>query len=48
MESFDTLQMSSSSAEAKVLIDPAFTPSDVIASSPNKSLHGVNLLILKQ
>jgi hypothetical protein len=42
MESFDTLLMYSSSAEAKVLIDPVLASSSVIASSPNKSLNGVN------
>jgi predicted solute-binding protein len=41
MESFDTLQVSSSSTEARVLIDPVFASSGVIASSPNRSLNGV-------
>jgi hypothetical protein len=42
MVSFDTLQVSSSSAEARVLLDPVLASSSVIASSPNKSLNGVN------
>jgi hypothetical protein len=39
--SFLILQASSSSAEARVLID------HVLASSPNKSLNGVNLVDLE-
>jgi hypothetical protein len=39
---FDILQVSSSSVEARVLIDPIFASSGVIASSQNKSLNGVN------
>jgi hypothetical protein len=34
--------ISSSSAEATVLIDPALASSGVIALSPNNSLKGVN------
>jgi hypothetical protein len=40
--SFDILQVSSSSAEVRVLIDHVLAFSGVIASSPNKSLNGVN------
>jgi hypothetical protein len=40
--SFVILQASSCSAEARVLIDPVLASSGVIASSPNKSLNGVN------
>jgi hypothetical protein len=47
MESFDTLQVSSSYAEARVLIDPILTSSSVIASSLSKSLNGVNLVDLE-
>jgi hypothetical protein len=47
IESFDTLQASSSFAEDRVLIDPVFTSSRVIASSPNKSLNGVKPVDLK-
>jgi hypothetical protein len=39
--SFVILQFSSSSVEAKVLIEPLLASSGVIASSPNKSLNGV-------
>jgi hypothetical protein len=42
MVSFVILQASSSSAEARIIIDPVFASSGVIASSPNKSLNGVN------
>jgi hypothetical protein len=42
MESFDTLQVFSSSVEARVLIDPILASSGVIALSSNKSLNGVN------
>jgi hypothetical protein len=42
MESFDTLQVPSSSAEARVLIDHVLASSGVIASSLNKSLNRVN------
>jgi hypothetical protein len=42
MVSFVILQSSSSSAKAKVLIEPALASSGVIASSPNKSLNGEN------
>ena len=42
MVSFDTLQVSLSSAKARVLIDPVFSFSGVIASFPNKRLNGVN------
>jgi hypothetical protein len=41
IESFEILQASSSSVEAKVRIEPVFASSGVIASSPNKSLNGV-------
>jgi hypothetical protein len=40
--SFVILQLSSSSTKAKVLIDLVLASSGVIASSPNKSLNGVN------
>ena len=40
--SFVILQVSSSSAEARVLIDHVLASSGVIASSPNKSLNRVN------
>ena len=39
---FDILQVSSSYAEARVLIDPVLASSGVIVSSSNKSLNGVN------
>jgi hypothetical protein len=42
MVSFVILQPSSSSVEAKVLIEPLLASSDVIASSPNRCLNGVN------
>jgi hypothetical protein len=42
MVSFIILQSSSSSAEAKVLIEPVLASSGVIALSPNRSLNGVN------
>jgi hypothetical protein len=42
MVSFVTWQSPSSSFEAKVLIEPVLASSDVIASSPNRSLNGVN------
>jgi hypothetical protein len=42
MVSFVILQSSSSSTEAEVLIEPVLASSGVIASSPNKSLNGVN------
>jgi hypothetical protein len=41
MESFDIFQVSSSSAEARVLIDTVFASSGVIASYPNRSLNGM-------
>jgi hypothetical protein len=41
MESFDTLHASSSSSEARVLIDHVFASSGVFSSSPYKSLNGV-------
>jgi hypothetical protein len=41
MVSFVILQFSSSSVEAKVLIDPLLASSGVIASSPNRSLNRV-------
>jgi hypothetical protein len=47
IESFDTLQVSSSSTEARVLIDPVFASYGVIASSPNRSLNGVKLVDLE-
>jgi hypothetical protein len=42
MVSFVTWQSPSSSVEAKVLIEPILASFGVIASSPNKSLNGVN------
>jgi hypothetical protein len=42
MVSFVILQSSPSSAEAKVLIEPALASSSVIASSSNKILNGEN------
>jgi hypothetical protein len=42
MVSFVILQSSSSSAEANVLIELVLASIGVIASSPNKSLNGVN------
>jgi hypothetical protein len=42
VESFVILQVPSSSAEARVLIDLVLASSGVIASSPDKSLNGVN------
>jgi hypothetical protein len=42
MMSFVILQPSSSYVEAKVLIEPLLDSSGVIASSPNRSLNGVN------
>jgi hypothetical protein len=42
MVSFVTWQSVSSSVEAKVLIEPILASSGVIASSPNRSLNGVN------
>jgi hypothetical protein len=42
MVSFVILQASSSSVEARVLIEPVLASFDVIASSLNKSLNGVN------
>jgi hypothetical protein len=48
MVSFVILQASSSSSEARVLIEPILASFCVIASSPNKSLNGVTLLILRQ
>jgi hypothetical protein len=39
---FATWQSLLSSVEAKVLIEPVLASSDVIASSPNRSLNGVN------
>jgi hypothetical protein len=47
MVSFVILQSSSSSAEARVFIEPVLASSGVIASSPNKSLNGVNPVDLK-
>jgi hypothetical protein len=41
MVSFVILQFSSSSTEAKVLIEPLLASSGVIALSPNRSLNGV-------
>jgi hypothetical protein len=40
--SFIILQASSPSVEARVLIDPVLASFGVLASSPNKSLNGVN------
>jgi hypothetical protein len=42
MVSFVIFQSSSSSTEAKVLIEPILASFGVIASSPNRSLNGVN------
>jgi hypothetical protein len=42
MVSFVILQPSSSSTEARVFIEPVLASSGVIASSPNRSLNGVN------
>jgi hypothetical protein len=42
MVSFVILQPSSSSVKAKVLMEPLLASSGVIASSPNRSLNGVN------
>jgi hypothetical protein len=42
MTFFVILQSSSSSAEAKVLIETTLASSGVIASSPNKRLNGEN------
>jgi hypothetical protein len=42
MVSFVNWQSASSSVEAKVLIEPILASSGVIASSPNRSLNGVN------
>jgi hypothetical protein len=42
MVSFVILQSSSSFAETEVLIEPVLASSGVIASSPNKSMNGVN------
>jgi hypothetical protein len=42
MVSFVILQSSSFSAKARVLIEPVLDSFGVIASSPNKSLNGVN------
>jgi hypothetical protein len=42
MESFDTFQVPSSSVKARDLIDYVLASFGVIASSPNKSLNGVN------
>jgi hypothetical protein len=42
MVSFVIWQSPSSSVEAKVLIEPVLASSSVIASSPNRSLNGVN------
>jgi hypothetical protein len=42
MVSFVILQFSSSCVEAEVLIELVLASSGVIASSPNKSLNGVN------
>jgi hypothetical protein len=44
--SFVILQASSSSTEARVLIDPVLASFGVIASSPNKSFNGVGGLPL--
>jgi hypothetical protein len=48
MVSFVILQSSSSSAEAGVFIELVLASSGVIASSPNKSLNGVNPVDLKR
>jgi hypothetical protein len=45
--SFDILQVSLSSTEARVLIDHVLASSSVIASSPNKSLNRVNPIELE-
>jgi hypothetical protein len=42
MVSFVILQSSSSSAVARVVIEPVLASSGVIALSPNRSLNGVN------
>jgi hypothetical protein len=42
MVSFVIWQSPSSSVEARVLIEPVLASSGVIASSPNRSLNGVN------
>jgi hypothetical protein len=42
MMSFVILQSSSFSVEARVLIEPVLASFGVIASTPNKSLNGVN------
>ena len=42
MVSFVIWQSPSSSAEARILIEPVLVSSGVIASSPNRSLNGVN------
>jgi hypothetical protein len=47
MVSFVILQFSSSSTEAKVLIEPLLASSGVIASSKNRSLNGVKLVDLE-
>jgi hypothetical protein len=47
MVSFVILQTSSSSSEARVLIEPVFASSGVIASSPYKSLNGLNPIDLE-
>jgi hypothetical protein len=47
MVSFDALQVSSSFAKARVLIDPILASFDVIASSSNQSLNGVNPIDLE-
>jgi hypothetical protein len=47
MVSFFILQSSSSSAEARVLIEHVLASFGVIASSSNKSLNGVNHVALE-
>jgi hypothetical protein len=47
MVSFVILQFASSSAEAKVLIEPLLASYSVIASSPNRSLNAVKLVDLE-
>jgi hypothetical protein len=47
IESFDTLQVSSSFAEDRVLNDHVFASSGVIASSPNRSINGVKPIDLE-
>jgi hypothetical protein len=47
MVSFVILQSSSSSVEARALIEPVLASSRVITSSPNRSLNGVNLVDLE-